>query len=187
MGSGMSAAPVTALMLGICVASIAAITDWSRGEIPNWLTLPPLFLAPLGYGLAMGVDFALRCVCAAILSAFVPYLLFRRGVMGGGDVKLLAALGATAGFDLAGGIEIQLIAILAAMFVCFAALAWKGLLLKTVANAVSQSINPILPVRWRRRPCAALHTQIRMGSAILFATVVFAMPQLRLAWKELLR
>ncbi len=174
-------APTLAVVLAICVASLAAMTDWSRGEIPNWLTLPPIFVAPLGYGLAMGVDFALRCLCAAILSAFVPYLMFRRGVMGGGDVKLLAALGATTGFDLAGGVEIQLVAVVAAMLACLVSLAWNGALLGTLANAFVQSINPILPVRWRRSPSAALHTQVRMGSAILFATVVFATPHLRLA------
>ncbi len=29
------------------LALTAAITDWRRGEIPNWLTLPPLIVAPV--------------------------------------------------------------------------------------------------------------------------------------------
>lgn len=178
----MNADSTVPAMFALCVAIAAAVTDWRHGQIPNWLTLPPLVIAPLGYGLTLGPASAFRCVCAAVLSGFVPYLLFRRGVMGGGDVKLLAALGATTGFDLAGGVEIQLIAVSAAMFVAFAALAWEGSLLTTIADAFLQLANPVLPAHWRREPCDALRTHVRMGGAILFATVVFVSPHLSIAW-----
>lgn len=178
----MNAVATIPAILALGVAIAAAVTDWRRGKIPNWLTLPPLFVAPLGYGLALGAEPALRSVWAAALSGFVPYLLFRRGVMGGGDVKLLAALGAMTGFDLVGGIEIQLIAVAAAMLIAFAALAWEGSLLRTIADAFLQVAKPILPARWRRTPCDALHKRVHLGGAILFATAVFVSPHLLLAW-----
>jgi prepilin peptidase CpaA len=181
----MNAAVTTSAGLALGVATTAALFDWQRSEIPNWLTLPPIAAAPFAYGLAFGIEYALHSLAAAFLSALVPYILFRRGAMGGGDVKLFGALGAVTGFDLLVGIEIQLAALVVAMLVACGALAWKGILLGTLANALAQALDPLLPSRLRREPCEALSTRIRMGGAIFVATGFFAAPHLALAWTEL--
>lgn len=98
--------PIT-LMLLVLTAS-AALTDARSGLIPNWLTLPVLASAPLaqlahGGGPALG-----RSLLGVALCAAIPALLFRAGAMGGGDVKLLGAIGALAG--PLRGLEIQLLA-----------------------------------------------------------------------------
>lgn len=178
----MDVTTTTAMVLTLGVATGAALCDWRRGEIPNWLTFPPIVVAPLAYGLAFGIEFALHSVAAAFLSALVPYLLFRRGAMGGGDVKLFSALGAITGFDLLVGIEIELSALLVAMLVACGTLAWHGVLLRTLSNALTQALNPLLPVRWRQQPCVALSAPVRMGGAILAATVVFTAPYIAAAW-----
>src|SRR5262245_30441442 len=90
----------------LLIAAVAAVTDFRRGEIPNWLTLPPLAVAPAAYGILHGPWGALGAIAAATVAGLVPYLLFRRGAAGGGDVKLFAALGATAGLSI--GIEAEL-------------------------------------------------------------------------------
>src|SRR5690242_13454132 len=71
----------------------AAIEDLKSRRIPNWLTFALalggvasslMFARPIGLGdamLGMLVGFAL------------PFVLFSLGALGGGDVKLLAALG----------------------------------------------------------------------------------------------
>jgi prepilin peptidase CpaA len=181
----MNAAVTTAMGLALGVATTAALCDWRRGEIPNWLTLPPLVGAPLAYGFAFGIEYALHSFAAAFLSALVPYLLFRRGAMGGGDVKVFGALGAITGFDLLVGIEIELGALVVAMVVACGALAWKGALLRTLGNALTQALNPVLPVRWRQKPCIALSAPVRMGGAILVATGIFTAPYLAAAWSNL--
>ena len=33
-------------LVAIAIAAIGAVLDWRKGEIPNWLTLPALALAP---------------------------------------------------------------------------------------------------------------------------------------------
>src|SRR5262245_61584473 len=90
------------LAFAVAVAAIAAWFDWRTGHIPNWLTLGPLggaIVAHFVLAAASGrSSFALEAagfsVLGALTCALVPVLLFRVGAMGGGDVKLLAAIGA---------------------------------------------------------------------------------------------
>lgn len=178
----MNTAVPVAACAALCVAAIAALCDSRRGEIPNWLTLPPILIAPVTYGLAFGPEHGLHSLAAGLLGGVVPYLLFRRRAMGGGDVKLFAALGAITGFDLLGGMEIQLWAFVFAMVVAAAGLAWNGRLIGTLGSALAVGLGAALPTRWRRAPCVELSAPIRMGGAIFLATSVFAWPHLFLAW-----
>lgn len=178
----MNAGVPIAAGLALGVTAAAAVYDWRRGEIPNWLTVPPMVLAPCVYGFAFGIEHAIHSLAAAFLSGLVPYVLFRRGAMGGGDVKLFGALGAITGFDLLIGVEIQLAALLVALVTASGALAWKGRLFGTIANALVVGLGPLLPPRWRRTRCVELSTPIRMGGSIFVATGFFAGPQLMLAW-----
>jgi prepilin peptidase CpaA len=178
----MNTAVTIAAGLALCIAATAAFCDWRRGEIPNWLTLPALLLAPCGYGLAFGLEYALHSLAAGVLGGLVPYFLFRRGAMGGGDVKLFGALGAVTGFDLLLGVEIQLAAFVAALVVASAALAWKGALIGTLRNALAVGFSPLLPQRWRREPCDQLAAPVRLGAPIFVATGFFVAPHLLLAW-----
>src|SRR3546814_6099353 len=81
------------LMVGALLC-YAAVSDAQRRIIPNWLTLTIAALAVpywLGTGLELWPDIALQLCLAA--GAFVIFAgLFAFGLMGGGDVKLLAAL-----------------------------------------------------------------------------------------------
>ena len=177
-------APPIAMGVALGVAATAASFDLRRGEIPNWLTLPPLVVSPFVYGLAFGNEYAMHSLAAASLSALVPYLMFCRGAMGGGDVKLFGALGAITGFDLRVGIEIELWALLVALVVACGALAWNGTLLRTLGNALRHAFDPLLPRAWRRQRRKALSARIRMGGPIFAATVVFAAPYLFDAWSR---
>jgi prepilin peptidase CpaA len=169
----------------ICVATVCAIRDWRSGEIPNWLTLPPLLVAPLAYGVAIGPEHAARSFAAACLNAVVPYFLFRRGGMGGGDVKIFTALGAITGFEPLLGLEIQLAALFVATLFAFGVLAWRGRLLRTLASMVGQ-MTRLLPRAGHRSPLSDdLAAPIRMGVPILVATGICLGPRLLLAWGQL--
>ncbi|GAB4417999.1 MAG: hypothetical protein OHK0021_23410 [Bryobacter sp.] len=78
-----------AIIAIFCVA--CAITDWRSREIPNWLTGPAILLGFLvcpwpssiqGFGLAVLIH--------------IPFFMLR--FTSGGDVKLMAALGALMGY-----------------------------------------------------------------------------------------
>jgi prepilin peptidase CpaA len=73
---------------------VAAALDWRSRTIPNWLNGAIALLAfPFWYasGLALWPDAAVQVALAAGM-LFLFALAFRFGMMGGGDVKMLAAL-----------------------------------------------------------------------------------------------
>jgi prepilin peptidase CpaA len=91
----MSGAVVTYVVL--CVAVIACVTDVRSRRIPNLLTFGAAAAAVLFHVLTTGVSGLLVALSGWTvgLLLFLPFFLL--GGMGGGDVKLLAALGAWMG------------------------------------------------------------------------------------------
>ncbi|KPK16452.1 MAG: hypothetical protein AMJ62_05560 [Myxococcales bacterium SG8_38] len=174
-----------ALCVALALAAVAAFFDWRTAEIPNWLTLPPLGLAPFVYGQLFGFEAVLRCFAATLLSALVPYFLFRRSAMGGGDVKLLGALGAITSFDLLGGLEIQLGAFAVALALAFATLAWQGRLHRWLWATAVRPLRTLFPWLGSAGEAVDRRISIRMGGAILIATGIFVVPRLVLAWRVL--
>ena len=164
----------------VALAAIAAFTDFRRGIIPNWLTLPPLVIAPIVHAIQGGAWAGLASVAAAVLCGLVPYLLFKRGAAGGGDVKLLAAIGAVAGLSL--GVEAQLATFMAAAVVSLGQLAWRGQLVRTLANTFYLALNPVLPRRMRREMAPELMTAVRLGSFVLAGTVIAVVLRHQMPW-----
>lgn len=79
------------------ILSVAVVTDlWAR-KIPNLLTLPAMLAGLAWHGLTRGLDglaFAAAGLALGLAVMLVPYLM---RVMGGGDVKLMATVGAWLG------------------------------------------------------------------------------------------
>jgi prepilin peptidase CpaA len=171
-----------ASIAALAIAILAAVADWRTGEIANWITLPPAAISPLMYAFFFGIDYGLLSVASLFLCSFVPYGLFRRGAMGGGDVKLFAALGAVTGFDIRAGIEIQLAAFVVAMVVAFGVLVWKGVLIQTLCNVVRISLRRLCFSPLLRQTDIEMLTPIRMGGAIFIGTALVALPYLNLRW-----
>ena len=83
------------LLLG--VLAVAVVTDIRGQKIPNLLTFPAMLLAFSYHAMTRGPDgilFSLAGFALGLGVMFVPYLA---GVMGAGDVKLMAAVGAFLG------------------------------------------------------------------------------------------
>lgn len=79
--------------LGLLLA-LTIITDLRERTIPNWLTGLVALLAIASWfakGLALWPDIALQ-VAQALGALLLFAIFFVRGAMGGGDVKLIAAL-----------------------------------------------------------------------------------------------
>ena len=154
----------------VVVTAIGAFTDIRTGHIPNWLTLPPLVIAPLAYLIVYGVRDMGYSIAGILVCGLVPYLMFRRQAMAGGDVKLFAAVGAIIGFGP--GIEAQFISFIVASLYALGRLAWHGKLFRTLANSAYLGLNPVLPKKYRREVTPELMHRIRLGGAIFAGTAI---------------
>lgn len=73
---------------------VAMVTDWRAREIPNWLTATVALLAPVWWwasGMTLWPGIGLQVIFCTVMFA-IGIGLFAINAMGGGDVKLLAAL-----------------------------------------------------------------------------------------------
>lgn len=168
----MTPLTTVAIASALALSLVAAITDVRTGIIPNSLTLPPIVLAASAYGAsggirAMGLSLLAACVCG-----LVPYALFRARAMGGGDVKLFAALGALHGHDLTEGLRIQVLSFAVASLAVLCACCTRRSL-RTVVRQASQGSRQLLR---GRRPLPTLGNeglgQLRLGGFVLLATLL---------------
>lgn len=159
------------------IAAIAAASDLRTGEIPNWLSLGALLLAPIAHivvGLAqhMAGRAAMyeggSSLLGAIACSLVPAVLYRQEAIGGGDVKLLASIGALLQPRL--GLEAEMYSFFAAGLIAPAFLAYEGKLFRTIKNTALLAVNPLLPKKKRRQVEPALLTWFRFGPAIFIGT-----------------
>jgi len=160
----MTGVGVGALVL---VSGVAAVVDVRTGRIPNWLTLPAAAAGLLGHVLVDGAAGARQSLLGPVVGVVVPWRPWRRTsskAIGGGDVKLFAALGALGGPVL--GLEVQLSAFVLLTVFALLRLAFLGKLLSVLGSAVRLLVQPLLPARWRRPPVAEAWTEMRMGPAI---------------------
>ncbi|MCG8554982.1 MAG: prepilin peptidase, partial [Proteobacteria bacterium] len=106
----------------------------------------------------------------AALCGFVPLVSFRPGAMGGGDAKLVAALGASVGIQH--GLEIQCVSVALAAMYGLALLAFRGQLLSALGGIVLRPV--LLLVCPQRLPArrAVAPLSLRLGVPILVATVL---------------
>lgn len=137
---------------------IAAITDSRSGKIPNALTYPVLLLSPPAhFALALARGETLRdafgqvalSLLGLLACGLVPFLLWRRGGMGGGDVKLFAALGALTLPRF--GFEAQMYVLTVAAILAPMKLIYRGHFLRTLGNLLGQLAN-VFRKREQRRP-----------------------------------
>jgi Flp pilus assembly protein protease CpaA len=170
---------LAAVLLAFALAGAAAINDWRAGAIPNRFTIPGLAIAPLlhawaarglrpPFGLSAPLFAAAASVVSGGLCALVPLLLFRFRLAGGGDAKLLAALGAL--LLPRAGLAVELLTFVFAAFFIPARLAYRGRLFATLGQTIATAANPALPADRRRHLPNEMVDRIRLGPFILLGT-----------------
>lgn len=136
--------------LGLMLTA-AAVTDVWKGKIPNTLTYPAIVIGLVGHTLlggmlGDGLSLGLVGSLAGLATGFVPLLLvWMAGGIGGGDVKLMAAVGALGGwrFTLAALLYGLLVAVVMAMVV----MVRKGIVKRTFGRVFRFLALAFLPGR----------------------------------------
>ena len=114
------------------ILALACYWEIRERRIPNWLTLGAIVLgigaSAIEGGLDGLVDSTLGLAVAGGL--FLPFCLL--GVVGGGDMKLMAAVGAVTGWPMV--LRVVCDTCIAGGLIAVAIMAWNGVLLTTLAN-----------------------------------------------------
>lgn len=163
-------------MVSLTVAALAALTDVLRGKIPNWLTTPALVGAVLAHGtlgaklggISGAASAAAWSVVGALLCALPLVPLVARGAIGGGDIKLFAALGALT--HPMNGLAIEVHALVIAAVFALGQLAYRGVLFDTLGRTCVYVSNAL-----RRKQASAppsLLTCFRLGPSVFVGTLL---------------
>jgi len=160
----------------VALTAIAAVYDLRTGHIPNWLTFGSLLTAIGAQALLGALDggsaglgyAAADAVLGAIVCGAVPAIVFFRGGMGGGDVKLFAALGALC--SARDGLLAESYSFVIALLLAPVSLAYQGKLIRTIANTAALATNAFRHPDARRVAPPELSTWFRLAPAIFLGT-----------------
>lgn len=177
----MSQPALSLLCFTVVLTAVAAFQDLRTGLISNrvvligatvGLVLGWTFAAYGGGGAGFFSALGLSLLGAALVGA-VPLLLYRAGGMGGGDVKLLAAVGGVLGPYV--GLEAELYAFSLTLLYAPARLIWEGKLLSSMRMIGRLVIRPFAP-RGAHKPelQPAELTSFRFGPAIFLGVLLAA-------------
>lgn len=175
----MSQPAFYSLCFVLLLTAVAAFQDLRTGLIPNRMVLGGVVIglaiswtsaAVSGGGSSLPSAIGLSLLGLVLVGA-VPLLLYRAGGIGGGDVKLLAAVGAVLGPFV--GLEAELYAFSVTLLYAPARLLWEGKLLASMRMTGRLVVTPFVPRRMRKPEVEPSElTSFRFGPAIFLGTLV---------------
>jgi prepilin peptidase CpaA len=175
----MSQSAVYSLCFVVILTGVAAFQDLRTGLITNRIVLAGAIVGLAvswtsaavsggGSGLLSAVGLSLF---GLLLVGAVPMLLYRAGGIGGGDVKLLATVGAVLGPYM--GLEAELYAFSLTLLYAPARLIWEGKLLTSMRTIGQLAVTPLIPRRLRKPRVEVTElTSFRFGPAIFLGTLL---------------
>lgn len=166
--------PPWMLVLPLATALWAAVTDARTGRIPNWLTATSFALALGARGVWGGGPALLDALLAVVLVSLPCAWLFLRRALGGGDLKLFAALAAALGPGL--GLRAQLLSFLLVSGYALFVAVWDGRAWALLRLSGAATLHLFAPQRFARpAPVEGLRSQLRMGPFIGLACLLVAL------------
>ena len=102
-------------IVAIIFTTICVVTDLRERRIPNVITLPMILIGILYMGIFNGWSGLGASILGMFLISFPYVIVFALGGMGGGDVKLMAAIGAWLGPAI--GVWVLLMTVLSGLII----------------------------------------------------------------------
>lgn len=153
--------PIRELVL-ILLVTAASLADVRQGKIPNFLTYPAALFGlclAAGEGGWEGLNGSLLGLAIGFCPFFVLYLL---GGLGGGDVKLMASVGALMGYPFA--LNALVTSVLAGGLIAVLFVIWEGKLWQA-ARYLGATLGCLVVPGLRREPLVA-QRNVPFGVAI---------------------
>jgi prepilin peptidase CpaA len=119
-------------MLATIPAVAAGWTDWRSRRIPNWLTVPAMLFGIAANSLALGWAGTKASLLGAALGLGLVLPLVLLKSLGGGDWKLVGALGAFLGPSRL--LDVLVVSVLVAGAMAVALIIWKRQIGRTLRN-----------------------------------------------------
>lgn len=157
----------------VVYCGVAATIDYRTGLIPNWLTFPAILVAPLLHLLGYGFQGFGYSIAGIIVCGLIPYVMFCYDAIGGGDVKLFAAIGAIgAPLLMLLTLEAQLYSFIVASVIALIQIAWKGSI-KQSFQTMGTIISNLFKKSENRTPVDTSMTHsLRLGPSIFLGTLI---------------
>lgn len=135
-GTRLNTPDLPAYCLLAVVLLIAAVTDYKHGNIYNWLTLPAIVVGLVFWLIAglLGGDKGIGSSLFGLACGLIPFgFLALRGWLGGGDAKLMAAVGTlSAGWECVLGTAFY--GLFVAMVMAIVIMIHRGIVRQTLAR-----------------------------------------------------
>lgn len=154
----------TIVLLVVCF-----YTDITQKKIYNWITLPGIGIGLLMNGIFSGVAGLKSAGIGFALGFGFLFIIFLFGGMGGGDVKLMGAIGAIKGYPFI--ISALVYSILVGGFIAFAVLIWKKKFLRTMWKIFLFLIHKIFPFFGLPTMDKEQMEKVPFGIAIVLGTI----------------
>jgi prepilin peptidase CpaA len=158
-------APIWISLPVVLVALLATREDFRSRQIPNLLTVPALLLGVAFHWTFGGSTGALLALGAALLAGAILLPGWFLGLMGAGDVKLMAALAAWLGSPKA-GLYAVLFSLVAGGAISVIVALHRGILIRTLQNAASLAPRMAAGIRATGSPPAT--SGVRIPKALAF-------------------
>lgn len=155
--------------ISLVLVAVCFYTDLRHQKIYNWATLPGIVVGFLINGL-LGRIAGLKSAGLGFVIGFgILFVIFLFGGIGGGDVKLMGAIGAIMGYPFV--ISALVYSILVGGFIAFAILIWKRKFLRTMRNIFLFLIHKIVPFIGPPSMDKGHMEKVPFGIAIVIGTI----------------
>jgi len=153
--------------LVLLVVALSGATDLLTGKIYNVVTYPAVAAGFVGSLLGLGPSWSTSAV-GMLVGFSVFFALYSVGWMGGGDVKLMAAVGAAKGFPFI--LHAMFYSIFLGGLFALLALIWKKQLVATLRQ-IRVRVHEVVMPGAERTPLENLGGSIPFGFAICWGTL----------------
>ena len=127
----------------LCLVVVCATTDVLKGKIYNAVTYPAIGIGIILAGLSKAEPTLMGSLLGLVIGFLPLFIVFVLGGMGGGDVKLMAAIGAVKGYPFV--VYAMFYSGLVGGLLAIITMIWRGVFFKSMHNILRTMVTSVIP------------------------------------------